>query len=835
MPESREGLHLRFDVFRDVERFRPRFTPREAARIKERQRRQHGKALLAQLEQLSPAAAELAQQQRELGVDIPTGMYLTFESEPGFELKTESLDRPRDRIELLAVRTEGKRTLATVFVPEGRLVALERLVEQYIDPGRDSIKERTGQRAPRNRDLIANIRSIRQSALKWLWTDDPERLPTDDATEIWWEVWLRAGEHREALRNMFRAHAEALGLKLSARELHFPERTVVTARGTRIQLMKSVVLLNCIAELRRLKETADLFHALSPADQWQWSEDLLRRVGPPPQAAPMVCLLDTGITRHMLLQPALRAEDCHTLQPAWGTEDTFGHGTQMGGLALYGDLCHVLPESERVNLGHRLESVKILRHNGDNDGEPYGALTREAIGRAEIKRPHNQRVVCLAIGSKADRDRGRPSAWSAAIDRLTSGAEDGVRRLVVVAAGNVEESDHHDYPNANAAESIHDPAQSWNALTVGAVTFKDEIDVAEYPGYQPLARSGGLSPYSSSSQTWVRTWPVKPDVVFEGGNRAVRPDGDTDSLRSLDLLSVHHRPEQRAFDSFWGTSAATALCSRLGATIWAHYPELWPETIRGLIVHAARWTPPMLDAFAQKPQRKREIQGLLRHCGYGIPSQERALWSAGNALTLVAEQQLQPFEAVRAPKTGRVMRVRSRDVHLYSLPWPVEALEDLGDKPVEMRVTLSYFVEPNPSERGWTRRYRYESHGLRFAVRKPLESDATFRVRIADYARAEEEGVLVASKDDGWVVGPQLRHHGSLHADIWRGTAAELASRGAIAVYPTLGWWREQPRHDRYEKAVRYALLVSIETDEQQVDLYAPVEAAIAARVAVEV
>jgi hypothetical protein len=84
-------------------------------------------------------------------------------------------------------------------------------------------------------------------------------------------------------------------------------------------------------------------------------------------------------------------------------------------------------------------------------------------------------------------------------------------------------------------------------------------------------------------------------------------------------------------------------------------------------------------------------------------------------------------------------------------------------------------------------------------------------------------------------VGPQLRHHGSLHADIWRGTAVELASRGAIAVYPTLGWWREQPRHERYERSARYALLVSIETDEQEVDLYAPVEAAITARVAVEV
>jgi hypothetical protein len=211
------------------------------------------------------------------------------------------------------------------------------------------------------------------------------------------------------------------------------------------------------------------------------------------------------------------------------------------------------------------------------------------------------------------------------------------------------------------------------------------------------------------------------------------------------------------------------------------------------------------------------------------------LWSATNSLTLIAQQELQPFEAVRTPTTRRIERTRARDIHLYSLPWPTEQLEDLGDADVEMRVALSYFIEPNPSERGWTRRYRYESHGLRFAVRKPLESDATFRARVSDYARAEEEGNLVSAADDGWVVGPQIRHHGSLHVDIWRGHAADLAARGSIAVFPTLGWWREQTRHEKYEAPARYALLVSIETDAEGVDLYAPVEAAIATRLAVPV
>lgn len=832
MPDRRGVPHLKVDIFRDTDRFRPRAAPRELPRIKQRQRRRHGEGLLAQLAQLAPEAQALVERQREFSAEVPNGVYLTFESEPDFELKIESLDRPSQGIELLSVRADGKRTLATVFVPEGGLEALERLVQDYVS--RDSVNRRTGERKPRNQELIANIRSIRRSALRMLWTDDPALLPATDDEAIWWEVWLRRGEEPESLRNLFRAHAGAIGLTLSATELPFPERTILAARGTREQLMRSVVLLNCIAELRRLKETADLFHALPPQEQWQWSEDLLQRIAAPADDAPAVCVLDTGMTRHPLLVPALNADDCHTIEPAWGTHDAFGHGTQMGGLALFDDLSHVLVENEPIELVHRIESVKILRQNGDNDGKLYGALTREAIGRAEVERPGIQRVICLAVSSKDDRDRGKPSAWSAAIDRLTSGAEDGYRRLVVVAAGNVLEQDQRDYPAINATESIHDPAQAWNALTIGGATFKDGIDAAEYPGFTPIAPIGGLSPYSCSSQTWRPIWPIKPDVVFEGGNRARRPDGDTDSLRSLDLLSVHHLPEQRAFDTFWGTSAAAALGARFAATIWARYPAYWPETIRGLMVHAARWTESMTAAFVRHPHRKRDIASLLRHCGYGIPSRDRAFWSAGDALTLIAEQELQPFEAVRT-RTERVERVKSRDVHLYSLPWPAEELEALGEAMVEMRVTLSYFVDPNPSERGLTRRYRYESHGLRFAVRRPLESDAAFRMRIADNAKAEEEGLLAGSADDGWVIGPQLRHRGSVHSDIWRGTAAELASRGSIAVFPTLGWWREQSRHEKFDDPVRYALLVSIETDVAEVDLYTPVETAIATRLAIAV
>ena len=175
-----------------------------------------------------------------------------------------------------------------------------------------------------------------------------------------------------------------------------------------------------------------------------------------------------------------------------------------------------------------------------------------------------------------------------------------------------------------------------------------------------------------------------------------------------------------------------------------------------------------------------------------------------------------------------------RDMNLHRLPWPLEELESLGETQVEMRVTLSYFVEPNPSERGFRSRYRYESHGLRFDVKRQYESEQDFRARINAAARDEEAGTRSRGNDQDWLIGTQNRHRGSLHSDIWRGSAADLASRGTLAVYPALGWWKTRSRQERYDNAARYSLIVSIHAPEVDVDLYTAVANQISTSVAVE-
>ncbi len=800
--------------------------------IPERDRRQHGTALLCQVEALRPEMLAAREAQEEAGLDGGFGLQVEFESFPDIELAFESLARERSGIELLNVRHEEHRTYATVLVPDGKLQHFENLIRDYLEEKRD----RAG-RARDHKTLVNAIQQIRAASLRALWTDDVQVFPRTDDETLWWEVWLPIRADRAVTVANFRQLAEAQGFRNAPGEIEFPERTVLLVHASAGQMKRSMMTINSIAELRRAKETAEFFHALKPEDQPEWLKNLLGRTrfAGPDEPVPHVCLLDTGVNNgHPFIAPALADLDLHTVEPAWGTDDTYGHGTAMAGLALAGNLVDLLASGDPFEIGHRLESVKLLPMDGANAGDPqhHGYLTTEAVARPEVTAPQRRRVFSMAITAKDNRDRGRPSSWSAAIDRLASDTEGdgGTRRLIVISAGNVDDPNAWvEYPASNYTDGIHDPGQAWNALTIGGCTYLTRITEPDAGDYQPIAPAGGLSPFSTTSRTWQPSWPLKPDVLFEGGNAAKDALGAV-SMPSLSLLSSYHEPSRRLFTTTNATSAATALAGGMAAKLMSVYPELWPESTRALIVHSAKWTDAMRSMFlpvSGKPS-KRDFENLVRHCGFGVPDLGRALWSMSNSLTMVVEEQLHPFkrEGIKQPTL--------RDMHLHRLPWPLAELEELGATQVEMRVTLSYFIEPNPSERGIRSRYRYESHGLRFEVKRPLESEHDFRVRINAAARDEEEGTHTGGEDTGWVIGKQNRHKGSLHSDIWQGSAVDLASRGVLAVYPTVGWWKTRTRLERYDKAARYSLVVSIHAPEVQVDLYTAVANQIATLVMVE-
>tara|TARA_R110000851_G_scaffold73979_1_gene163105 strand:+ start:9930 stop:12434 length:2505 start_codon:yes stop_codon:yes gene_type:complete len=830
--ESNNHPHFIFQSSAQAESFTSPATGGGGKQVPDRNRDAHGSALLGKLQQLKPVLAEAVEQQRQAGIDEGIGLQIEFESFPDVELAFESLARERSGIELRNVRQDDEKTFATVFVPDGKLEVFEKLITAYLDTSKD---KKSG---PAHSKLLNAISEIRAATLQALWTDSADSMPTADEERLWWEVWLPTRGDRQGVVNQFKEMAASLNFRIAPGELYFPERSILLIYGSVGQMKRSMLTLNSIAELRRAKETADFFDALPPEEQLHWIDELNDRLTLPAdgEEVPYVCLFDSGVNNgHPLLQQAVANADKHSVEPGWGTDDSEGHGTEMAGLALFGNLTDVLATAAPVSVSHRLESVKLIPEDGANGGDAqlHGYLTSEAVDRPTVTAPYRKRVFSMAITARDNRDRGRPSAWSATIDRLAydADAQGETPRLFVISAGNIKDPNAWmEYPHSNTSDGIHDPAQAWNALAVGAMTHLARVTEADAGHYTPIAEVGGLSPYSTTSQTWQTHWPLKPDLVFEGGNAAQDGLGAT-WMPSLSLLTTHSDPTERLFTTSNATSAASALCARMAAQLMVRYPDLWPESIRGLIVHSAQWTDAMRRMFLPArggPPTKAQTTELVRHCGFGEPSLDRAMWSVDNSLTMICEEFLHPFKREKGKEP------QLRDMNLHRLPWPLAELEALGETQIEMRVTLSYFIEPNPSARGVTSRYRYESHGLRFDVKRPLESEDDFRARINVAARDDEEYANRNDNDPNWMIGKKNRHKGSLHSDIWKGSAAELASRGAIAVYPALGWWKTRPTLERYGQRVRYSLVISINAPDVDVDLYTPIANQIGVPVVIE-
>lgn len=756
-------------------------------------------------------------------------MLVTFESWPGFELALKSFDPlRRGTPELLAVHERGadedRVQFATVHVPAGGLgFFLERL-DQYATRDTPAGK-------PRHANMIERIAALRLATIRELWTDDRQSFP-EPHHSTWWEVWLRRSDGNEVQR--LEAVAADTDIEIGTRRLVFDNRVIVLVRATAIQLASALDVIDDFAELRAAHENSNFFTGLSPVEQAQWVNDLVDRTDPPPGDAAAVCILDTGINRgHPLLERSLAEVDLHTCNPAWGTADHDGHGTEMAGLTLYGDLRSALQHAQRVRLRHCLESVKIRAPANDTDPQLYGAITAEAVSRAEVQAPSRRRAFSTAITAEPDRMAGIPTSWSAAVDALAAGrqfdsahgelkyideASAESHRLFIVSAGNVRDLTDTTMTYLDRCDTfpIEDPAQAWNALTIGAYTNLVDVGAEGTPheGWTAVAEPGDLSPFSRTGVVFQRQWPIKPDILLEGGNAAMSPNGsDVDTPESMQILTTSANPAAKLLTTINATSAATAQAAHMAATIAAEYPGLWPESVRGLLVHSAQWTRQMQVQMAAAGTSRRGRAAFIRRYGFGVPTIERALRSATDALTLVVQDTIHPFQ-----------RGALREMHLHELPWPRDELAGLGEAPVKMRVTLSYFIEPSPTRRGFRQRYRYASHQLRFDLREPEESNDEFRKRINKKALAEEEERPVRSgESDGWYVGSETRNRGSIHTDLWEGTAVDLAARGLVAIYPVTGWWKELQARDQSDLGARYALLLSIETPTEDVDIWTPV------------
>jgi hypothetical protein len=789
-----------------------------------RERIAHAASLSSKFNVAWRSLGEQRQQRKALSLPTRDGCYLEVVGQTGYELTANSLEDRRSKktlgARLISVSVDcNEETHAIVYIPSGQENKFLKKIQDYADSTKDKEKK------PQNKKLIESIEDIKLALLEDLWQDPKADFPNE--TSVWCELWLRTENKKtDEVISKTQELCSAIGIETNKERLDFPERSVIVIRANREQLQELYAQSDNLAELRLAKEPVSFWSSLYPYEQSEAVDDLLDRVIADDKGV-SVCILDSGINNgHRLLEPFCSDHEKETYHPEWNPNDQEGHGTQMAGIALFGDLQEALESRNLVTINHRLFSGKILPPSNlpVNNPKLYGDITAQTISKSEIKIPDRIPHYCLAVTAKHETDNGRPSSWSAEVDKQAFGDEE-IKRLILISAGNatniVPQQVLIDYPEINKKLSIQSPAQAWNALTVGAFTEKERITDPDYRDYNPLAQHGELSPHSTTSLNWKdKKWPNKPDIVLEGGNLLKTPDGTIDGCDELCVLTTSHRTIGKQFELFDATSAATAKAAWMAAQIQSFVPNAWPETIRALMVHSAEWTPQLIAQFGIDLKRKGDIGSLLRIAGYGVPDLKKASECAVNQLTLIAQETIQPFE-----KDGS-----TNIMHFYELPWPKEVLQSLGEQDVTLRITLSYFIEPSPGELQTQGRYTYASHGLRFDLNSPEEATDidSFKKRINKEAREDKEDKPeFDGLGDRWTIGPTYRGKGTVQSDSITLPGIQIADCYHIAVYPVGGWWKTRKSENCTDKQARYSLVVSLHTDTEEVDIYTPVAVAI--------
>lgn len=767
------------------------------------------------------AIGQFLQGQDVLGglVDPVAGTYLNFRVNKA-SLTEESLDTASGA-QLMNVRPlEGSdhEEQVTVFLPRENNNWFNKKLNEYDrDPG-EKVDENgvIHKKNRRNLPLVNAVSGIEAAILKDFFTSKDELQLVEDGREREIEVWFTEEGFQD---DEVIAKLRALGIEHGTRTLVFNQVVVLLVKASSRQLVQMTYALKGITEFRVYHSPSVLLRSDDVGTE-EWlrliKDDAIRADDP----LVRVAILDTGVNpNHRLLSDYLPSARCFSVIESGNTKDEENHGTGLASLALYGDLTDVIYGRKRVRITSDLTSVKMLSmsRGEENREEMYALVTEDAI---HVGRDSGAPILCSAV---TDKDHPVPdaaaSSTSAAIDDTlyNNGACDS---LLLISAGNVVETGGLNYPDYLFLKNIHDPAQAWNAITVGAYTRKVAIQDPLYRGKTVIAPSDGISPFSSTSVQWGAN-AIKPEILMEGGNAVMGIQNTLDAPNDLCLVAADAGDGLAAgrFNPFNATSAATGLAARLAAKIKYYNRGLNALSVRALMIHSAEWTQEMKDMCTKNGNLNKGV--LLHSCGYGIPDEKKAIASSDNRVTFIAEDKLMPFVL---GKKGNSLKFGQ--MNLYHMPWPKRVLEGLANEMVRLKITLSYYIKPSPGVRSRLNKYTFQSIRLKFDVKGQNESERDFKNRIKKITEEGEDHVRNPELRNRWAIGITSRDQGSIISDSFSLTGADMAKCDVIAIYPSGGWFKN--RLENLDIAIPYSLVVTLETESEQVLLYNEVENLIA-------
>ena len=634
-------------------------------------------------DQTATSTAELARLRASLGVAPDRFLVLRLESLGGAQRETlerlnvavvEEVVDERDgaTVHRLLVQFPDSESL-NAFTVEYDLYADETSEAEVLPPGM-------------RRDLFDAIESVsavtpEERTGRRLQREGP---PTEVSFYLDVDLWNPGTDDGQLeLLSFFRAFVESHGGRIARDPLITPSLFLVKVEANQT-LLERVLELDIVSlvDLPPSPPPEDAFDLHSP---FQPPDPL----PPVPPDGPKACIVDSGVLAgHPLLRGVVLAEE--DFDSGEGTfVDLNGHGTQVGGLIVYGDIARRMQGNEwrpQVNL----YSAKVLRNdpNSIDPTSPDATFPAEERVEEQLKRAieyfhrvYGCRVFNLSIGH-ADRlyTGGRQLPWAELLDELARTLD----IIIVISSGNVSDpaipaaynSSQFKEKVANLLKHprhrLIDPATSALSLTVGAVARREDPSMLSLAAGAQISASavGCPSPFTRCGPGVAGA--IKPELVSHGGNYGLdsvagrfhwqRHDPNLGEP-TLNREFVTGRLLRAVCGTSYAAAHVTHIAARMEAALKTEFDTPPSQNlVRALLVSSARPHHNITDYVAE--------DDIPYTVGYGEPNVEYC-WSTPNRVVLVAED-----------------RVEFRSFHVYSLVLPEEFLQERGRRSIS--VALAY-------------------------------------------------------------------------------------------------------------------------------------------------
>ena len=410
-------------------------------------------------------------------------------------------------------------------------------------------------------------------------------------------------------------------------------------------------------------------------------------VSPVSPDAPIVAILDSGINAHPLLDDVLVAAEA--FPPELRTADVWGHGTKVGGAAVFGDLRDQIA-SGLLQKSVRLVSAKIIT----NQGQFYERRTLPNQMRTvfqSLSERYGCRIFVLSLGdNKSWFERGRVGPWAMTLDELARDLD----VLVFVSAGNrpprggnAVEQGVTQYPEylLEDANRIYEPSGAANVVTVGAVTHGSGLS----PIHRDDAHVSAITRERFEPSPFTRAGPggggvAKPDFVDFGGtmvfSAVTRSLQTAPSLPEAGIATLNHDFVRQLFTSSSGTSISTPLLARKAALLLQRFPDASANLIRALLADAAS----VPDETSNR-LRAMDAQETASIIGNGFVDPMKAAYSDDHRVIYFAEDNLDidRFAIYRIPIPAEFQTGGKRTIRVslaYDPPVRRTRAEYLGTK-----------------------------------------------------------------------------------------------------------------------------------------------------------